>query len=210
MRQIVGILVLIIIILGVFTYYGQADVPLQVDKIRVDTKSVNIRARTYGGTEILGEVVNETAYIVGFVTVTITLKDALGKVLDTDYTYVRGKNVEITGTSTDSGIYPGERAPFSETFTQTEANSIKSVTYTVAYQVAGPRTDIPETPIHTRLAQVEAATKENRTLIDALKAQVASLASRPSGSGLLGDLDNDRDVDFQDFLVFARNFGKTI
>jgi len=40
--------------------------------------------------------------------------------------------------------------------------------------------------------------------------KAASLISHPSGSGLLGDLDNDRDVDFQDFLVFARNFGKTI
>lgn len=29
-------------------------------------------------------------------------------------------------------------------------------------------------------------------------------------SGLLGDLDNDGDVDFSDFLVFARNFGQTV
>lgn len=29
-------------------------------------------------------------------------------------------------------------------------------------------------------------------------------------SGLLGDLDNDGDVDFSDFLVFAQNFGKSI
>ena len=29
-------------------------------------------------------------------------------------------------------------------------------------------------------------------------------------SGLLGDLDNDGDVDFKDFLVFVENFGKTL
>ncbi len=28
-------------------------------------------------------------------------------------------------------------------------------------------------------------------------------------SGLLGDLDNDKDVDFSDFLMLAGNFGKT-
>ena len=31
----------------------------------------------------------------------------------------------------------------------------------------------------------------------------------PGQSGLLGDLDGDGDVDFQDFLTFASNFGKT-
>ena len=31
----------------------------------------------------------------------------------------------------------------------------------------------------------------------------------PGQSGLLGDLDGDGDVDFQDFLTFAANFGKT-
>ena len=29
-------------------------------------------------------------------------------------------------------------------------------------------------------------------------------------SGLLGDLDNDGDVDFSDFLVLVENFGKTV
>ncbi len=31
-----------------------------------------------------------------------------------------------------------------------------------------------------------------------------------SNSGLVGDLDNDGDVDFADFLVFVENFGKTL
>ncbi len=33
--------------------------------------------------------------------------------------------------------------------------------------------------------------------------------STPGQSGLLGDLDGDGDVDFQDFLTFAANFGKS-
>ena len=39
------------------------------------------------------------------------------------------------------------------------------------------------------------------------------IPSAPSGggdSGLIGDLDNDGDVDFADFLTFARNFGRSL
>jgi hypothetical protein len=31
-----------------------------------------------------------------------------------------------------------------------------------------------------------------------------------TSSGLLGDLDNDGDMDFSDFLMFAQNFGKIV
>ena len=210
MRRIVGILALIIMVLGVLAFYGQAGVPLQVDKIRVDTNSLSARARTYGGTDIMGEVVNETDYIIGYVKVTITLKNASGKVLDTDYTYIEGKNVEVNGRSNDAGIYPGERAPFSLAFTQTEVAGISAIACSVAYDVAAPRTDIPETPLHTRISQVETKANQNRTLIESLQAQVDSLSARPVSTGLQGDLDNDRDVDFQDFLTFAKNFGKRI
>lgn len=35
-------------------------------------------------------------------------------------------------------------------------------------------------------------------------------AGENGNSGLVGDLDNDGDVDFADFLVFVGNFGKTL
>lgn len=37
----------------------------------------------------------------------------------------------------------------------------------------------------------------------------AKTGGTPDQSGLLGDLDGDGDVDFEDFLTFAANFGKT-
>jgi hypothetical protein len=40
---------------------------------------------------------------------------------------------------------------------------------------------------------------------------VPSVSANPADpSGLLGDLDNDGDVDFTDFLVFAQNFGRSL
>lgn len=225
------------------------------EKIRVDLASAIIR-NTYDWPEILGEVVNTSDFIIGRVMVTVTLKDATGKLVDTGYTYVKGKNVEISGSSDDAGIFPGERAPFSRSFTQAKFTDVKTIEYIVTYKVAAPRTDMDQTALHLRVAAVEtlagATQKTTTTLntridslaaagktavtattiktlntridslatvsktavtpatIQAINARIDSLAAQqaPAASGLLGDLDNDRDVDFSDFLIFAQNFGR--
>ena len=192
----------------------QADVlgiqAQEEDAVRVDRRSVNVRENSLGWAEVLGEVTNGSGHIIGRVRVTVTLKDANGKVLDTDYTYVRGVEVEIDGRSDDSGIYPGEHAPFSETFTQTGTDSVHSIEYIVNFDVADPRTDLEDTPILLRISAVDSLAHQNRKLIELLDSKVDSLVSSGggSGSGLLGDLDSDGDVDFTDFVIFAKSFGK--
>ena len=57
----------------------------------------------------------------------------------------------------------------------------------------------------------EPLAEENRQLIQTLITRidsVAALPQAPTTSSLLGDLDNDQDVDFSDFLLFAQNFGR--
>jgi hypothetical protein len=162
-------------------------------------------------TEVLGEVSNETGFIIGYVKVTITLKDRSGKILDTDYTYVKGKNVDV-GIVTDTGIFPRERAPFKASLSAV-IDSVNSVEYIVTYEVAEPRTDLSDTPLLLQISRTDSLSQENQTQIQLLKSRVDSLTSNSgdnTSSSLLGDLDNDGDVDFSDFLTFAQNFGKTV
>ena len=168
--------------------------------------------RSLGWAEVLGEVVNETGFIIGRVKVTITLKNASGKVLDFDYTYVSGKDVEIDGYSNDSGIFPGETAPFRDAFSATDLDSVDTIEYTVTYDVAGPRTDLSDTPVLLRISRIDSASQANQKQIQRLNARMDSLSSSSENrsSGLIGDLDDDGDVDFADFLTFASNFGKTV
>jgi hypothetical protein len=182
------------------------------DFVRVLTDSVNMRAGYRSDiTEVLGEVSNETGFIIGSVLVTITLKDRSGKILDTDFTYVKGKTVDV-GYVTDTGIFPGERAPFKESLSAV-IDSVNSVEYIVTYKVAEPRTDLSDTPLLLQISRTDSLSLENQTQIQLLKSRVDSLTSDSgdnTSSSLLGDLDNDGDVDFSDFLTFAQNFGKTV
>ena len=183
------------------------------DFVRVLTDSVNMRAGySSDRTEVLGEVSNETGFIIGVVKVTITLKDRSGKILDTQTTYVKGKTVDV-GYMTDTGIFPGERAPFKASSLSAVIDSVNSVEYIVTYKVAEPRTDLSDTPLLLQISRTDSLSQENQTQIQLLKSRVDSLTSDSgdnTSSSLLGDLDNDGDVDFSDFLTFAQNFGKTV
>jgi hypothetical protein len=260
------------------------------EPVRVDESTDNLQAPLDGWTKVLGEVVNGSSHIIGRVRITITLKDATGKILGTSFTYADGKNVEIDGRSNDNGIFPGERAPFSNSFSDVELTGVAKVEYIVTYDIADPRTDTNQTSIVTRIADLETATtsqgtkitkietdiktlqdsvpqkdpqtklntdaikalqtatggqtsnqdlsqiqknrtsidslgtkinsldtslknipliQENRILLNTIKTRIDSLINQPNNSSnsIIGDLDVDGDVDFQDFILFAQAFG---
>ena len=178
----------------------------QEELVRVDPPSVNVRPG-FIGTEVLGDVVNESGFLIGRVRVAITLRDATGKVLDTGAAYVNGINVEIGGRSDDSGIEPGGRAAFSTTLTSAELDNVDTTVFTITFGVADPRSDFDQTPLHLRMTTLESTVQSLETKVRVLEEEEDG---RPTTSGLLGDLDNDGDVDFSDFLVFALNFGESL
>ena len=194
------------LLFGLTAYYATNVISQEEgeEKVQVDPTSLNIRPG-FSGTEVLGEVVNESDFLIGRVKVTITMKDAVGKVLDTDFTYVRGMSVEISGFSDDSGIEPGGRAVFSETLTKAELDSVDTTLFNINFDVADPRTDFDQTPLHLRVTALDSAVQS----LDA-RTGVLDTDGRTPTSGLLGDLDSDGDVDFSDFIMFASNFGKSL
>lgn len=174
------------------------------DPVRIKPESLNVRENSLGRIEILGEVENTSSSHIGFVRVAITIKDSTGKVLATGFTYVDGKDVTIGSTTTSRGIFPGESAPFSNTFfSDVKLADAANIEYAVTYSIAEPRADFPDAPILVRLAELEAA-------LGALRAEVDGLKGQPTTSGLLGDLNGDGRVNFSDFLLFAENFGKAL
>ena len=184
-----------------------ANQTTEEEKIRVSEETLNIRNIISGEyLEILGEVVNETEFIIGRVKVVITIRDRSGKILDTDYTYVRGRVVEINGYSDDSGILANSSAPFSELFTAEPIliDSIGVVEFAVNYDIADPRTDIDQTPLMIRISRMDSVIQRNLERIEILESQ----SSGSTSNFLKGDLDQDGDVDFRDFVTFARNYGR--
>jgi len=184
-----------------------ANQTTEEEKIRVSEETLNIRNIISGEyLEILGEVVNETEFIIGRVKVVITIRDRSGKILDTDYTYVRGRDVEINGYSDDSGILANSSAPFSELFTAEPIliDSIGVVEFAVNYDIADPRTDIDQTPLMIRISRMDSVIQRNLERIEILESQ----SSGSTSNFLKGDLDQDGDVDFRDFVTFARNYGR--
>ena len=184
-----------------------ANQTTEEEKIRVSEETLNIRNIISGEyLEILGEVVNETEFIIGRVKVAITIRDRSGKILDTDYTYVRGRDVEINGYSDDSGILANSSAPFSELFTAEPIliDSIGVVEFAVNYDIADPRTDIDQTPLMIRISRMDSVIQRNLERIEILESQ----SSGSTSNFLKGDLDQDGDVDFRDFVTFARNYGR--
>jgi hypothetical protein len=127
------------------------------ESVKVDESTDTIRANSLEWVEVLGEVINNSTQIIGYVKVTITLKSSTGQILDTGFTFVSGKDVEVNGSSSSAGIFPGEKAPFSKSFSSTKLADVATVEYIVSYDIAGPRTDTNETSIVTRIASLETA-----------------------------------------------------
>lgn len=238
MRRVVSVLMLAFFGAALWgtVSIGQAQ---QVESVRVDDKTITIRKNSLNWVEVLGEVVNGSGSVIGFVEVAITLKGASNKVIDVGSTYVNGKTVSVGSSLTDTGIFPGERASFSDSFSQTKLDSVKSVEYVVTYRLAGPRADIPDSTTTKTLSQMaarlnntEGLTRTLSTKADSLSIAVSlhtasimtlgksvitlgveldSLKTRPiASSKLLGDLNNDGAVNFDDFFIFAENFGKRL
>lgn len=237
MKRVVGslILALVIVVLWFIRSQGQQ----QIERVRVDDKSATIRKNSLNWVEVLGEVINETTSTIGFVGININLKDTSGKLLDVGSTYVNGKTVSVGSTLTDTGMFPGERASFKTSFSQVKFEDVKTIEYVVTYRLAGPRTDVPDsssikklTQIDSRLTILDGTIGRLVTRADSLSRDVAlhtasiralglsiniigtqldSLKARSgTSSRLLGDLNNDGGVDFDDFFLFAQNFGKKI
>ena len=120
---------------------------------------------------------------------------------------------------TDSGIFPGKSAPF-WTVVYVPFDSIATIDYNVNFWIANPRSDVIDTPLAVKVltldeaaknlaAQVDSLSQHHEQSIRFLNARIDSLKD-DSTSSLLGDLDSDGDVDFSDFLLFARNFGRRL
>lgn len=118
-----------------------------------------------GDVEVLGEVMNGTEFTLAFVKVNFTFRDTRNAVIGLEYTYIRGVTVELRFVSTDTGLRPGETAPF-RLFTNVPWGSYALLSQTVTYDRVEDK--IP------------------------------------------GDIDEDGDVDFDDFFILADNFGRSV
>ena len=175
------------------------------ENVRVVLETLNVKAASFGGSEIIGEVVNESNFVIGFVEIRINVRDSSGLLLDTDFTFVSGVTVNVGSFQTNTGIFPGKTAVFSERI-DPDLKDIDSIEYLVTFKVATPREDFDQTPLHERLSNFEAKTD---SLYNELSNRIDNISSG-SASLLPGDLDADGDVDFSDFLTFAQNFGTVL
>ena len=177
--------------------------------IRVDTDGVTIRSHpALEWAQILGQVVNETAFPIGNVTVNVVIKGTDGKILDAGAIPVLGHTVDLDGQPNDQGILPGGSAVFDDTFLNIDASDVSSYEFSITYRVADTADALTASTLSTRLEGIESTVSSNASRITTLEGRVDSANS--GGSPLIGDLDSDFDVDFQDFLVFSVQFGKTL
>ena len=102
---------------------------------------------------------------------------------------------------------PGGERHSLPTLTNAELDNVDTTVFTITFGVADPRSDFDQTPLHLRMTTLESTVQSLETKVRVLEEEEDG---RPTTSGLLGDLDNDGDVDFSDFLVFALNFGESL
>ena len=85
---------------------------------------------------------------------------------------------------------------------------VVSYDFTITYRIADNVEVLTASTLTTRLESIEIGIDTNGGRISTLEARIDSIGT--VAPTLLGDLDNDNDVDFADFLTFASQFGKTL
>ena len=207
MRITLGLTAALIIIATItFRDAGTQESPAS---IRVNLDSVTIRSHpTLEWAQILGQVVNEGAFPVGDVKVNVAIIGEGGKVLDAGAIPVLGQTVDLNGEPNDHGILPGGSAVFDDTFLNVDVEEVVSYDFTITYRIADNVEVLTASTLTTRLESIEIGIDTNGGRISTLEARIDSIGT--VAPTLLGDLDNDNDVDFADFLTFASQFGKTL
>ena len=118
-----------------------------------------------------------------------------------------GQTVDLNGQPNDQGILSGGTAVFDDTFLNIDAVDVASYEFTISYRIADSAEVLTASTLATRLESIENTLGSNTSRITTLEGKIDSVNT---GSPLIGDLDDDFDVDFADFLLFADHFGKTL
>ena len=74
--------------------------------------AINVKQDSLGFVRYLGEVLNEGPLSACFVEITVDSDDASGALINTDFTYVNGSSLLISGIMTDTCLHPGETGSF--------------------------------------------------------------------------------------------------